>query len=79
MTTIESHNALNAPEPDPMDLLTVAEVAALTRAPASTVRYWRFCGTGPKSFRLGRRVLFRRGDVDRWLYEHEHANDDTDR
>lgn len=39
-------------------------------------RYWRHLGTGPKSFRLGRRVLYRRHDVERWLADHE-AGDDT--
>jgi hypothetical protein len=35
------------------DLLTTAEVAELTRAPAGTLRYWRYCGFGPRSFKLG--------------------------
>jgi hypothetical protein len=26
------------------DFMTTAEVAGLTRAPESTVRYWRHCG-----------------------------------
>jgi predicted DNA-binding transcriptional regulator AlpA len=49
------------------DLLTTAEVAVITRAPASTVRYWRHIGSGPPSFRLGRRVVYRRGDVHAWI------------
>jgi predicted DNA-binding transcriptional regulator AlpA len=56
------------------DLLTTAEVAAITRAPVSTVRYWRHLGTGPRSFRLGRRVVYRRHEVDRWLVERELAD-----
>jgi excisionase family DNA binding protein len=56
---------------EPADLLTIAEVAAITRAPISTVRYWRHMGTGPQSFRLGRRVVFRRADLDRWMAERE--------
>jgi excisionase family DNA binding protein len=59
------------------DFMTTAEVAGLTRAPESTVRYWRHCGTGPRSFRLGRRVLYRRGDVDRWIADHEQADQDA--
>jgi DNA-binding transcriptional MerR regulator len=50
-------------------LLTTAEVAELTRAPVSTVRYWRHVGVGPASFRLGRRVVYRLCDVERWLDE----------
>lgn len=49
------------------ELLTTAEVAALTRAPQSTVRYWRHMGCGPASFRIGRRVVYRRRDVEQWL------------
>ncbi|MDP9093692.1 MAG: helix-turn-helix domain-containing protein [Actinomycetota bacterium] len=55
------------------ELLTIGEVAAITRAPISTVRYWRHLGTGPRSFRLGRRVVFRRADLDRWMAERERA------
>ena len=53
------------------ELLTTAEVAVITRAPVSTVRYWRHLGTGPRSFRLGRRVVYRRQEVEQWLREHE--------
>jgi DNA-binding transcriptional MerR regulator len=49
------------------DLMTTAEVALLARAPVSTVRYWRHMRIGPASFRLGRRVLYRRCDVLQWL------------
>ena len=56
------------------DLLTTAEVAAIIRAPASTLRYWRHLGTGPHSFRLGRRVVYRRADVAEWLHEQSEAS-----
>jgi predicted DNA-binding transcriptional regulator AlpA len=49
------------------DLLTTAEVAALMRTPVSTVRYWRHLGSGPRSFRLGRRVVYLRQDVQDWI------------
>ncbi len=50
-----------------LDLLTMGEAAALLRAPVATLRYWRHLGTGPHSFRLGRRVLYRRDDLDAWI------------
>ena len=57
---------------DPLpELLTTAEVASITRAPVASVRYWRFSGTGPRSFRLGRRVVYRRTEVEAWLAEQE--------
>jgi excisionase family DNA binding protein len=49
------------------DLLTISEAAALLRAPVATLRYWRHMGTGPCSFRLGRRVLYRREDLHAWV------------
>jgi galactokinase/mevalonate kinase-like predicted kinase len=60
------------------DLLTTAEVMAITHAPASTVRYCHV-GTGPLSFRLGRRVVYRRRDVLAWIarcdiQEHQSAS-----
>ena len=55
------------------DLMTTADVADFIRASESTVRYWRFCGSGPNSFRVGRRVLYRRCEVERWVDEKEHA------
>ena len=47
--------------------LTTAEVAALLRTPAETVRYWRHIGKGPKSFKLGRRVLYAVEDVEAFI------------
>jgi excisionase family DNA binding protein len=51
------------------DLLTITEAAELLRAPVTTLRYWRHLGTGPRSFRLGRRVLYRRDDLQAWVEE----------
>ena len=58
----------------PDDLLTTAEVAQIMRSPVSTLRYWRHLGTGPHSFRLGRRVVYRRADVTEWLNEQSEAS-----
>jgi excisionase family DNA binding protein len=49
------------------ELLTIAEAAQLLRAPVATLRYWRHLGTGPRSFRLGRRVLYRRDDLNTFI------------
>jgi len=50
-------------------LLTLPEAAARLQTPVATLRYWRHLGTGPDSFRLGRRVTYRQADVDRWVAE----------
>ena len=49
--------------------LTTAEVADILRAPVETVRYWRHLGTGPKTFKVGRRVMVRKADLEAWLDE----------
>lgn len=55
-------------------LLTIAEAAAILRTPIATLRYWRHFGTGPHSFRIGRRVFYRYTDVINWLNEqHDHG------
>ncbi|WP_375474392.1 helix-turn-helix transcriptional regulator [uncultured Jatrophihabitans sp.] len=51
-------------------LLTIDEAAAIVRAPVATLRYWRHLGTGPRSFRLGRRVLYRYDDLTSWINSH---------
>ncbi len=57
------------------ELLTIAEVAAIVRAPIATLRYWRHLGHGPRSFRLGRRVLYRVGDLQAWIDTQASASD----
>ena len=49
------------------ELLTITETAELVRAPVATLRDWRHLGIGPHSFRLGRRVLYRRDDLHDWI------------
>lgn len=53
--------------PDDEDLLLMPEVAKLARMPVNTLRYMRKRGEGPEGFRLGKRVVFRRGKVRAWL------------
>ena len=51
------------------EYLTTAEVPELTGIPVGTLRYWRHRsrGEGPKSFCLGRRVTYKRSDIDAWI------------
>lgn len=53
--------------------LTTEEVAEIARTSASTVRYWKMTGKGPKSVKRGRRVLYAESAVEQWL-----ANGDDD-
>lgn len=49
--------------------LTTEEVAGMTRIPTATLRYFRYLGTGPRSYKLGRKVVYDRADVDAWIAE----------
>lgn len=50
--------------------LTTAELAELLRTSPETTRYWRHIGKGPRSFKVGRRVLYDIADVEAWIAEH---------
>ena len=65
MTDLSQHDNFRTSAND--ELLTISEVAAIVRAPVATVRYWRHLGTGPRSFRLGRRVVYKVGDLEAWI------------
>lgn len=52
------------------NLLTVAEVAELTRLATSTLCDWAKKGKGPKSYKLGRRRVYDEADVLAWIKTH---------
>jgi predicted DNA-binding transcriptional regulator AlpA len=63
MSTIP-HRATPPETPHANDeLLTMREVADVVRVPVATLRYWRYLGTGPRSFRIGRSVRYWRTEV----------------
>lgn len=57
--------------PSPDDLLLLPEVAEITRRSIDTLRWLRHRGEGPLGFRMGRRVVFRRGVVMEWIAQQE--------
>lgn len=50
-----------------MDLIGVDEVASMIGVSASTVRWWRQTGKGPRSARIGKHVRYRLTDVEMWI------------
>lgn len=48
-------------------LMTMPEVASALQTPIDTLRYWRQKGSGPPSFRIGRRVMYREAEVTSWV------------
>lgn len=54
-------------------LMTPAEVAEMLNMPVATLREWRAKRTGPRGYRIGRHVRYRREEVERWLEERKDA------
>jgi predicted DNA-binding transcriptional regulator AlpA len=50
--------------------LTQREVAAVLRLSERTLERHRVSGTGPRFVKLGRRVVYRRHDIEEWAAEH---------
>ena len=51
------------------EMLTIEEAAALLRVPIATMRYWRYTGDGPFSFKIQRHVRYWRNDLILWRAE----------
>lgn len=51
------------------EMLTIEEAAAFLRVPVATMRYWRYCGSGPFSFKVQRHVRYWRTDLVLWRAE----------
>ncbi|MGO4340693.1 helix-turn-helix domain-containing protein [Pedococcus sp. 2YAF34] len=52
-----------------MDLLTTEEAALYLHVPLATLRHWMQTGQAPHSAKLGRRRMFRRGDLEKFVDE----------
>lgn len=55
------------------DYVYAEEIAAEWPVSAATLRYWASIEYGPKSFRVGRRRVWRRAEVAKWFAEQEAA------
>lgn len=52
------------------ELMRMEEVSDFTGVPLNTLRYWRANpehNKGPRSARLGKRVVYRRADIEAWI------------
>lgn len=50
-----------------MKLLTIDEVAEMLRKSPAQLRWMRHNGSGPKSAKLGGRVMYREADIIDWV------------
>lgn len=48
-------------------LLNTAEAAEVLRLGVATLHRWRKSGKGPPYIEMGRKVYYRRADLDRWI------------
>ncbi|WP_410870884.1 helix-turn-helix transcriptional regulator [Nocardia sp. A7] len=65
---------MSTPETKPHDrYLQAKDCEALTGIPAATWRYWAHIGSGPGSFKLGRRRVWRESAILAWIAEQEQA------
>lgn len=53
-------------------LLTTGETAAKLRLAPETLRVWRWQGVGPAWVKVGRQVLYRLSEVERWIDDRTH-------
>ncbi len=51
------------------EMVSIEEAAAFLRVPVATLRYWRHCGDGPFSFKVGRHVRDWHSDLILWRAE----------
>ena len=55
-------------------ILGAPETANVLSVSQSTLAKWRMLGTGPKFYKLGRRVLNDPQDISAWLKSHKRAS-----
>lgn len=53
------------------EIIDTDAVSTITKIPKGTLRYFRHTNQGPASFTLGRRVVYRKSEVLRWIAEQE--------
>lgn len=71
ITTLEKISRIGM-ETMASEYMTAQELEDLTGTPKSTWRYWAVVtGEGPPSFRIGRRRVWKRAVVMKWLAQQE--------
>lgn len=54
--------------------LEIEEVVALLRVSSSLLAKWRMRGRGPRFIKVGRRILYERSELSRWLAAQTHRS-----
>ncbi len=58
-------------------LMTPREVAEFLAMPVGTLQTWRAKRTGPRGYRVGKHVRYRREDVEQWLAQRADSGPNT--
>ncbi|MCH8611785.1 helix-turn-helix transcriptional regulator [Arsenicicoccus dermatophilus] len=58
-------------------ILTLAEAAERLRKTPAQMRWMRYNGTGPRSAKLGGRIVYREKDLEDWIEEAFRADEVT--
>ncbi len=51
----------------PDRLWSVQDVSRFLQVPVATLHQWRYLGTGPKAYRVGKHLRYDPADVKAWL------------
>ena len=49
------------------EYLTTSDLAHLTHSTQAAVHQMRARGEGPRGFKIGNKILFRRDDIEQWI------------
>lgn len=49
------------------ELIGIEEAAKMCGQSVSTLRWWKAQGVGPRSAKIGRRVMYKRTEVSDWI------------
>lgn len=55
------------------ELIDIEAAAKMMGQCVSTLRWWRANDKGPKSAKMGRRIMYRKSDIENWI-EQQFAN-----
>ena len=58
------------PQPTAARLWTAHDVADYLGVPLTTLYQWRYLGTGPAAYRVGRHLRYEPSAVQAWLQQH---------
>lgn len=70
-TTTQTVNAHETRTPEP--LYTESETATILRTSRLTLRRWRINGTGPRHTKMGKSILYRASEIERYIEERTSA------